>query len=156
MNLIKNNIKSILFHKVVFFNSTFYFDQMANQAAKKLKQSNEKFLKTMMIALGVVNVVYLLLSLPSMLWWDSFTYFNWAGWFFALGSCIGCYFILLTSSRCTYDDKNKLISAGEDLRGGGLLTYIVDIFGVICAIQLLSCFHNYAWGLLLVVRYLLR
>ena len=123
---------------------------MANQSAKKLKQSNEQFLRSILIAIAIVNVLYLLCSLPSIIWWDSFTSLNWAGWILALGSCFGCYFLLLINAKCVYDGQ-KLVTAGEDLRAGGLLGYVFDIFCVICMVQLLSCIHNYAWFLLFIV-----
>jgi len=123
---------------------------MANTAAKKLKQANEQFLFSILIGILVVNVLYLVLNLPSMLMWDTFTFWNYVGWGFAFLASMGCYVMLRMSAKCRYEG-NTLVSAGEDLRGGGLLSYVFDLFCVIAFVQLLSCLTNYAWYLLLIV-----
>lgn len=121
---------------------------MAGSSAKKLKTANEQFLKMIIFTILCSSGVSFLLGI-FFTFYSYFSVFNWIGWIFCIGSMLGCYFLLNRSAKCVYDGE-KLVSAGEDLKAG-LLTYLFDIICLIAFVQILTCFTNWAWILILVV-----
>jgi hypothetical protein len=125
---------------------------MANQAAKKQKIANEEFLFQLLMGIAVVNLVYVGLNIPSIAYWGTFTLWDGIAWILALSFCVACYILLRLAAKCTFDESNKLVSAGEDLKKGGLLGYLFDMLCLVCFLQLASTFSRWAWILLLIVK----
>jgi len=123
---------------------------MANSAAKKRKQSNEQFLLYILIGIVVVNVLYGVLNIRSIFIVETFTTLDWALWIFGFLLVTICYVILRMSARCTYDGQT-LVSAGEDLKAGGLLGNVFDILCVVCIVQLLTTVSRWVWCLLIII-----
>lgn|SRR3990167_678822 len=123
---------------------------MANQSIKKQKQNNERIIKNFLLFIGVTNLLFLLLSLPSILLWGTFTYFNWITWLLCLVVYGALYFVLNSFTKCEFDGT-QLRSAGMDLASGGLLEYLFDVAYVIGATQILSVISNWFWLIALIV-----
>jgi len=119
------------------------YELMANQAAKKQKQKNDKTIRNTQIGYAISFGLYILLRIIYQ--WDSFSI-----WFMMGFSLIGftswfCYTSILAMAKCSFDSNGELTYGGSDLAMSGLCEYYFDITYINWFVLIGTLYSNWFW-----------
>lgn len=113
---------------------------MANSGAKKLVKANRQRLMSLALAIGGVNLLFLL---RCVLLRSTFTRFQGATWVLFGAFYSASYLFLYTSARPQYDGKT-LVDGGHDISQAGLFEYAHDLIYITLVTHVLFLFSRYA------------
>ncbi|EGC34199.1 hypothetical protein DICPUDRAFT_153660 [Dictyostelium purpureum] len=122
---------------------------MANAAAKKRKQQNDKEMIKLKLIVACTTIPYICYRI----FYNKETFGGWTmyGYFFIQFLNLLAFYLINTMCQPTFDQSGELIDGGSDLTMGGLTEYYFDIIYVCAIVQFLGLFSDKSLYLVLIV-----
>ncbi|KAI3429460.1 hypothetical protein D9Q98_005552 [Chlorella vulgaris] len=127
---------------------------MAKGGDKRRLEANAKHLQKLQIAIAAANVAFLVIRL--LLRRTTAGKLLWVAWLATLVVAAAAYRMIASSLAPAYGPSGELLYSGQDLKVGGVMSYLHDVIYITLFVQLAGCVTDYAWlAFLLIPAYAL-
>ncbi|KAM0846187.1 hypothetical protein ACQ4PT_053355 [Festuca glaucescens] len=124
---------------------------MANQGAKKIVEKNKQRMDLLWRIILGSNIFYIVVRMAIM--YSSFTWKHWFGLVVTSAAYFLSYKQLASMTKPEYSEsgEKELLSAGYDMRTGGISEYLEDVIYITVFVQLASIISGKFWWTYLVI-----